>query len=73
MEDQMLSVAEVAREWGFSDDIIRRLFDKEPGVLILEGEPKTSRRAYRTLRIPRSVERRVYKRLAVQREGISAA
>jgi hypothetical protein len=70
---EMLTVSEVARLWGLSDDIIRRLFEKEPDVLILEGEPKSSRRAYRTMRIPSFVVERVYRRLAVQRENISAA
>src|SRR5882762_7490592 len=54
------SVAEVARSWNLSKDFVRRIFDKEPGVLIFEdARPSRSKRRYRTLRVPQYVLDRV--------------
>ena len=45
------------------DDLVRKLFIKEPGVLIIGDESSPGTRRYRTLRIPESVVVRVYRRL----------
>ena len=48
--------------WGLSSDTIRRLFEHEPGVLIIGRE--SDARRYRTLRIPSEVAERVQRRLS---------
>lgn len=61
---QHYSVSQVARMWGLSDDSVRRMFEKEPDVLVFAEKRHVSRRVYRTLRIPAFVIERVYKRLS---------
>jgi hypothetical protein len=64
------SAAQIAEAWGVSIDTVRRLFEHEPGVLMIEP-PQTRfarRRRYRTLRIPASVAERVHRRLSVVNE-----
>jgi hypothetical protein len=53
---------ELAKLWGLSLDTVRRLFEREPGVLVIEHTKNTARRRYRTLRIPDSVASRVHGR-----------
>ena len=55
--------SEVAKLWGVSPDWIRRRFMCEPGVLIL-SVPKVGKRRYSVIRIPASVEARVYAELS---------
>jgi transcriptional regulator GlxA family with amidase domain len=50
------SVSEVATLWSLSRDSVRRIFRREPGVLVIGDK-------YVTLRIPESVLQRVHKRL----------
>ena len=57
------TVDEIAEAWKLSRDKVRRLFENEPGVLVLDNRGALSRRRYRTLRIPDSVAERVYRRL----------
>jgi len=58
--------AEVAAIWGLSIDSVRRLFEYEPGVLVIDnGRLTTSKRKYGTLRIPQSVMDRVHRRLSI--------
>jgi hypothetical protein len=60
--EQHFSVAEVAERWNLSEDTVRRLFENEPGVLVIEPpRGRFSRRRYRTLRIPESVMERVHR------------
>lgn len=54
---------EIAKAWGVSADTVRRVFEDEPGVLLIENHRAGSRRRYRTLRIPASVVDRVHRRL----------
>ncbi len=54
---------ELAEIWNLSTDTVRRIFENEPGVLVIERKRSGSRRRYRTLRIPESVALRVYRRL----------
>jgi hypothetical protein len=56
--------AELAALWNLSEDAVRRLFEKEPGVLVLT-QPKPGKRSYRTLRIPESVAQRVHRKLSL--------
>jgi hypothetical protein len=51
------SVKQIAGFWGVSEDLVRRLFENEPGVL------KIGKKKYFTLRIPEEVLNRVYLRL----------
>ena len=59
------SVAEVAVLWKLSEDAIRRLFAKEPGVVIFGTALRGSKRRYSTMRIPESVLQRVYKQYSL--------
>jgi hypothetical protein len=58
--------AQVAEAWGVSTDTVRRMFEGEAGVLVIEPAPgRYSRRRYRTLRIPASAVERVRRRMSV--------
>jgi hypothetical protein len=61
--ERHFSPEELGQYWELSGDTVRRLFEKEPGVLVLERTRAHARR-YRTLRIPESVALRVHRRLA---------
>lgn len=58
------SATEIGKIWNLSEDAMRRLFEKEPGVLVL-GNSKPGKRRYRTLRIPESVALRVHRKLSL--------
>lgn len=59
------SVAEVARMWNLSTDAVRRLFERELGVLMIgDVEGRAGKRRYVTLRIPESVLERVHRKLS---------
>ena len=60
--EQHFTIAELAAMWNLSQDVIRRLFEKEPGVMIIETTKRYKRR-YRTLRIPESVVQRVHRKM----------
>jgi hypothetical protein len=62
IEERHLTVAEIAERLKVKPDTVRRLFVKEPGVVIITF-PKKGRRAYRTLRVPVHVYERVLTRL----------
>jgi transcriptional regulator GlxA family with amidase domain len=56
--ERYYTVAEIAELWRVSRDTVRRLFEDEPGVIVIfKFKPET--RPYRTLRIPQSVVDRV--------------
>ena len=57
------TVAELATKWNLSEDVIRKEFENEPGVLKLARARKGKRR-YKTLRIPAEVARRVRRRMS---------
>jgi hypothetical protein len=57
------SLAQLAVAWNLSEDTLRRIFLREPGVLIISNQRRRTR-TYKTLRIPESVAQRVYLRLA---------
>jgi transcriptional regulator GlxA family with amidase domain len=58
------SLDELATLWNLSADTVRRLFEREPGVLVIERARSRNARRYRTLRIPESVVERVHRRLS---------
>jgi hypothetical protein len=59
------TVEEISRNRNLSTDLIRRLFIDEPGVIVISN-PRRHKRVYRVLRIPESVERRVFARITNQ-------
>ena len=62
---QHYTVAEIASLWNLSENTVRRLFEKEPDVLIFGNQkPRFGRRRYFTLRIPEFVVERVHRRLS---------
>jgi AraC-like DNA-binding protein len=68
---QHFTVSQVAAQWGLSEDTVRRLFEREAGVLVIEPpHGRFSRRRYRTLRIPAAVVERVHHRLSVVNSGM---
>lgn len=64
-EKETLPVAEVAALTGFSVRTIIRMFENEPGVLVLARPEKMHKRRYRSIRIPRAVYEGVIGRLKV--------
>jgi hypothetical protein len=61
--ERHFSPENLAELWGLSGDTIRRLFEKESGVLVIERSKTARGRRYRTMRIPASVALRVHRRL----------
>lgn len=62
--ERHFTVAQIAEMWQLSPDSVRRLFEREPGVLALGSDHSTGyRRRYTTLRVPESVLARVHRRL----------
>ena len=59
-----LTVRQVAAILNLSDDKVRRMFQDEPGVLVIGDPGMKSKRKYTTLRIPESVLNRVLRRLS---------
>jgi AraC-like DNA-binding protein len=57
------SINEISRLWGLSQKTVRRIFEKEPGVLELANPRSRRKRTYVTRRIPESVLQRVYRKL----------
>ena len=60
-----LTLADVAERMGFSTQTVIKLFEREPGVIILKRPEKMHKRSYRSVRIPRAVYERVVTRLSV--------
>jgi hypothetical protein len=58
------SVQEIGAMWSLSNDAVRDLFLREPGVLVIGHDGSRGKRAYRTLRIPESVVQRVHRRMS---------
>ena len=65
---QHFTVREIAKIWNLSADTIVKIFENEPGVIVISERRKSSisRRQYRTLRIPEFVVERVHRRLTVR-------
>jgi hypothetical protein len=59
------SPPEIAEFWGLSVDTVRKIFEVEPGVLVIGNQlPRRGKRSYTTLRIPAHVLERVHRRLS---------
>lgn len=63
VQSGFFTAAQLAQQWNLSEDVIRKEFENEPGVLKLARKRK-GKRAYKTLRIPRDVADRVKTRLS---------
>ena len=50
---------------GFSRDTITRMFEREPGTIIVPRPSTNRKRRYRSIRIPRTVYERVLRRFTV--------
>jgi transposase-like protein len=59
---RVMSVAEVAEKMGCSPQTIRRRFQDERGVITLNRPARLHKKGYRSMRIPRVVFERVFKR-----------
>jgi hypothetical protein len=64
-ENYCYSVKELAFIWNLDPETVRRIFIKEPGVMIFRNQ-QPGKRIFRTLRIPGAVAIRVAKRVTVQ-------
>lgn len=60
--ERCYSPEQLAQLWSLSVDTVRRLFEDEPDVMVIERPRLYGKRRYRTLRIPESVASRVYHR-----------
>ncbi len=58
------TIAEVAELLSLSRAATTKLFEDEPGTLILERPERMHKRGYRSIRIPRAVLERVLRRLS---------
>ena len=61
---QAYTVAEVAAMTGFSRQTVTRLFENEPGVLVVNRPEKLHKRGYRSIRVPCAVYESVIRRLS---------
>lgn len=57
-EERHFTVAEIGEKWTLSTDVVRKLFESEPGVTVIGEETPRGKRRYTTLRIPQSVAER---------------
>ena len=57
------TVAELSRLWFFSENTIRRVFTKEPGVVKIAHPQTRLKRGYTSMRIPERIALRVHRRL----------
>jgi predicted DNA-binding transcriptional regulator AlpA len=64
--NHVLTVAEVAALTGFSRDTIIRVFQNEPGTIVITRPSANRKRRYRSIRIPRAVFERVIYRWTVK-------
>jgi len=62
-KERHYTVAEIAEVWSLSREVIRKLFEGEPGVFVIGNDTTHSKRGYHTMRIPESVLERVHRRL----------
>ena len=57
------SVIEIAKLWALSEKTVRKIFEREPGVIHWCTEEKLHKRGYRTLRVPETILYRVHRKL----------
>lgn len=63
--ERFLTVAEIAAAWRLSTDTVRRIFQREAGVVAISQACHRGKRRYVTLRIPESVLERVRRKLSL--------
>jgi hypothetical protein len=61
--EKRYSIGELAKLWELSENTVRRIFNKEPGVLQLFHGESRFKRGYTTLKVPENVVQRVHRRL----------
>jgi hypothetical protein len=61
--ERHFTVAELSRRWFFSQNTIRRLFNREPGVVRIARPQTRTKRGYTSIRIPERIAERVHRRL----------
>jgi hypothetical protein len=64
--ERHFAVAEIAEMRNLSPDRVRKMFQDEPGVLVIGDRNPRHRRRYVTLRIPYAVLQRVHRRLSAK-------
>ena len=57
------SIIEIAELWALSEKTVRKIFEREPGVIHWSTEERLHKRGYRTLRVPETVLHRVHRKL----------
>ena len=62
-EERHYSVAEIGELWSLSTDVVRKLFEREPGVIVIGDLAPRGKRRYTTLRVAQSIVERVHRRL----------
>jgi hypothetical protein len=62
-EERHYTVAAIAAKWSLSADAVRKLFEREPDVIVIGDPAPRGKRRYTTLRVPQSVVERVHRRL----------
>lgn len=60
--ERFWTVGQIARRRNLSSDTVRRIFLEEPGVIVVTRR-RPRKRVYRSLRIPESVDNRVFARM----------
>jgi len=63
-DERWFAPSEIAARLNVSPDKVRRMFQHEPGVLVIGDQSTTHKRRYTTLRIPESVLQRVLRRMS---------
>jgi hypothetical protein len=63
-QERHYTPSEIAELWNLSRDVVREIFEAEPGVLVMGRDRTRSKRGYRTLRIPESVMERVHRKMS---------
>jgi hypothetical protein len=62
-QERHFTIAELSKRWFFSENTIRRLFSREPGVVKIARPQARSKRGYTSIRIPERIAERVHRRL----------
>jgi hypothetical protein len=57
------SVIEIAKLWALSEKTVRKIFEREPGVIHWTTQERLHKRGYRTLRVPETILHRVHRKL----------
>lgn len=57
------TIAEVAELWNLSWSTVRRMLEKETGIVVWGNAGDNKRKRYQTVRIPESVLQRIHNRM----------